>query len=189
MAELTNGRGVTLRTGWVDEYESRGNETRKGNDDDGNPSCPSCGAPLRLTAYGKMYCWFCEKDFDLDNSGSVIDPEKDEGDEDFEMNLDEEEENDPLAEEEELDFDLEIDIETQAKDGKKERSEEVEEMELDQEEEVQWDEEKGSTDIEFTDDEFEIEEDEPEEPDIFDHPRTLRRRKVHIRSDDVEFEE
>ncbi|MBN1390648.1 MAG: hypothetical protein JXA22_08410, partial [Candidatus Thermoplasmatota archaeon] len=60
-------RRVTLRTSWIQEDGSGSQDGVKTGPGKGS-LCPGCGVPLKRTGSGSMSCWFCEKEFDIDPS-------------------------------------------------------------------------------------------------------------------------
>ena len=173
-------RRVTLRTAWVDESEKdpKGGSGRGINT---GPNCPSCGVPLKKTRSGAMYCWFCEKEYDIDPSQFSMNNEEKPKDEPqwgkpaSEAADDNVYSPDGKKQEEEMDFEIdtnggEEEVQGSEEEFDLEMEEEGEEFDIDEEEEeefIEEDEGEEEEDIEMDMDEEEeeefIEEEEEEE--------------------------
>jgi hypothetical protein len=197
MIRLTNGRGVTLRTAWVEDSDEGPDNQYRTDNEPKDLSCPSCGAPLRKKMSGKAFCWFCEKEFELDISGSIVfnEEEEDGEEDDFEMDLRISREDADEDEDEEMEFDIEIDVDEEEYEGEEgedidfemdedeiEEEEDIdfdiEEDEPEEDEELEWDEEEMETEMEEDDGSFIEEADSSVE----------RKRKRRLGSTDVEFD-
>lgn len=197
MILLTNGRGVTLRTAWVEDSDEGADNPYRTDNEPGDLSCPSCGAPLRKKMSGKAFCWFCEREFELDSSGSIVDDGGEEEEDDFEMDLEISKDDD--EEDEEMEFDIEIDVDEEEYEGEEEEEVdfEMEEGEIEEDEDVDFDlqDEESEEEEELEWDEEEIEEDievETEEDDVSfsegSDPASERKRRRRLGSTEVEFD-
>ncbi|MFO8051956.1 MAG: hypothetical protein R6V01_09720, partial [Thermoplasmatota archaeon] len=157
---MSKGRRVTLRTAWVDDEESGQEKKGKGRGSVSGPKCPSCGVPLKRTSSGKIFCWFCEREFDIEPTQfeESTDVEQDREPE-IGTRVTEAEKNKGIGIEDDQDIDIEMDVEEEEFEI---RSEEEFEIEEDDDNSIVAEEEEGELEEEEG---FDIEEDE-EEVDI-----------------------